>query len=62
VCKDFYPADRLMHDITLALMATQTTEGLDTFYFSASLSASGIPLGPRTANIPNSLPSLSKEN
>ena len=24
VCKDFYPADRLMHDIALALMATQT--------------------------------------
>ena len=33
VCKDFYPADRLIHDITLALMATQTTEGgLDTFH------------------------------
>lgn len=30
---DFYPADRLMHDIALALMAvqTQTTEVLDTF-------------------------------
>ena len=27
VCKDFYPADRLIHDITLALMATQPTEG-----------------------------------
>ncbi|MBR3429501.1 MAG: hypothetical protein IKG87_05315 [Clostridia bacterium] len=27
VFKDFYPADRLIHDITLALMATQTTEG-----------------------------------
>ena len=33
VCKDFYLADRLMHDIALALMATQTqtTEVLDTF-------------------------------
>ena len=30
---DKYPADRLMHDIALALMAvqTQTTEVLDTF-------------------------------
>ena len=30
---DFYPADRLMHDIALALMAvqTQTTEVLDAF-------------------------------
>lgn len=30
---DFYPADRLMHDIALALMAvqTQTTEVLDVF-------------------------------
>ena len=30
---DFYPADRLMHDIALALMAvqTQTTEVLDSF-------------------------------
>ena len=28
---DNYPADRLMHDIALALMATQTTEVLDTF-------------------------------
>ena len=30
---DFYPADRLMHDIALALMAvqTQTTEVLDCF-------------------------------
>ena len=33
VCKDFYLADRLMHDIALALMATQTqtTEVLDSF-------------------------------
>ena len=33
VCKDFYLADRLIHDIALALMATQTqtTEVLDTF-------------------------------
>ena len=30
---DYYPADRLMHDIALALMAvqTQTTEVLDSF-------------------------------
>ena len=30
---DNYPADRLMHDIALALMAvqTQTTEALDSF-------------------------------
>ena len=30
---DYYPADRLMHDIALAIMAvqTQTTEVLDSF-------------------------------
>ena len=35
VCKDFYLADRLMHDIALALMATQTTEGAGHFPYDS---------------------------
>ena len=39
---DFYPADRMMHDIALALMAvqTQTTEVLDCF---PTMAAAGLP-------------------
>ena len=35
VCKDFYLADRLMHDIALALMATQTAEGVGHFPYDS---------------------------
>ena len=43
---DYYPVDRLMHDIALALMAvqTQTTEVLDTF-----------PTKPATQTAPETL-------
>jgi len=45
---DNYPADRLMHDIALALMAvqTQTTEVLDGF---PTKLAAGLPPGTREA-------------
>ena len=33
--KDFDPADRLIQDITLALMATQTTEGAGHFPYDS---------------------------
>ena len=45
MCKDFYPADRLIHDITLALMATQTTEGAGHFPYDSGGAGSGADSG-----------------
>ena len=45
---DYYPVDRMMHDIALALMAvqTQTTEILDEFPTKAARAAATAPQSP----------------